>query len=230
MKDFICIAHRGASGHAPENTLKAVRMALDLGAAWIEVDVHLAEGELVVIHDPSLERTTTGTGAVSASSLSYLRSLDAGSGERIPLLVEVLDLVAGRAGINIELKGEHTAGPVATLLGGRVAHGTLRPDRVLVSSFDADALKEVKLLQPAIPIGVLLERHHKENAETVEAMGAFSVHVHHETIDERFVADAHGRGLKVFSYTVNSLEAIRRMRHLGVDGIFTDYPALCAGA
>jgi glycerophosphoryl diester phosphodiesterase len=207
----------------------AVRKALDLGAAWIEVDVHLVEGELVVIHDGRLERTTNGTGTVSERPLSYVRSLDAGSGERIPLLSEVLDLLANGAGINIELKGDGTAGPVAALLEVRMARGALSHDRVIVSSFDTDLLLEVKHHEPAIPIGVLLERIPPGYARSAEEMGAFSVHVHREVITERFVADAHARGLKVFAYTINCPEDVHRMRRLGVDGIFTDYPELCAG-
>lgn len=230
MKNFICIAHRGASGHAPENTLLAVRKALELGAAWIEVDVHLVEGQLVVIHDLRLERTTNGQGLVAESPLSYIRSLDAGSGECVPLLGEVLDLVGGHAGINIELKGENTAGPVADLVGLRVAGRSMRLDGVIVSSFDPDALLMVKRHQPAIPIGLLLETIPDGYAESAERMGAYSVHVHRKSLDERFVADAHNRGLKVFTFTANSLKEVRRMRQLGVDGIFTDYPELCAEA
>jgi glycerophosphoryl diester phosphodiesterase len=229
MKDFICIAHRGASGHAPENTLMAVRMALDMGAAWIEVDVHLVEGELVVIHDSQLDRTTNGTGSVSERPLSYIRSLDAGSGERIPLLSEVLDLAANRAGIHIELKGDHTAGPVAAMLEARMARGGPSHDRVIVSSFDTDLLLELIRREPAIPVGVLLEKIPPDYAKSAEEMGAFSVHVDRKVINERFVEDAHARGLKVFTYTINRPEEVHRMRRLGVDGIFTDYPELCAG-
>lgn len=228
MKDFICIAHRGASGHAPENTLLAVDKALALGVSWIEVDVHLAEGELVVIHDPRLERTTNGTGAVSERPLAYIRSLDAGGGERIPLLAEVLDLVAGRAGVNIELKGENTAGPVAALVGARVARGCLCHDQVIVSCFDPDPLRAVRRCQPAIPIGLLMETIPRGYAQWAEQMGVYSIHVHRKAVvNEGVVAEAHTRGLKVFVYTVNDLDALRSMQRLGVDGIFTDYPELC---
>ena len=116
MNELICFAHRGASGHEPENTLLSIQMALSLGAQWIEIDVHAAEGELVVIHDKRLERTTDGRGYVAEQSLEYLRSLDAGKGERIPLLREVFDLVGRRAGINIELKGHGTATPAVSFI------------------------------------------------------------------------------------------------------------------
>ena len=115
-RDFLCIGHRGAMGHAPENTLLSVTKALDLGVKWIEIDVYFIDKELVVIHDDRLERTTDGIGYVQEQSLDYLRSLDAGKGEKIPLLREIFDLIDGRAGINIELKGVNTAEPVVKLI------------------------------------------------------------------------------------------------------------------
>ena len=93
MRELICFGHRGAAGYAPENTLQAFRLAIDMGCPWIELDVHTVEGELLVIHDDELARTTNGHGRVSTSSLQYLRSLDAGMGERIPMLNEVLDII-----------------------------------------------------------------------------------------------------------------------------------------
>ena len=92
MKKLVCFAHRGASGHEPENTLSAVEKAIELGADWIEVDVHAVKGELIVVHDERLERTTNGgRGYVTEKPLAYLRSLDAGKGQRIPALREILD-------------------------------------------------------------------------------------------------------------------------------------------
>ena len=116
MKKLICFAHRGASGHEPENTLSAVEKAIELGADWIEVDVYAVKGELIIIHDERLERTTNGTGYVRDTSLAYLRSLDAGKGQCIPTLREVLDSVDRRAGINVELKGPNTAGLAVSLI------------------------------------------------------------------------------------------------------------------
>ena len=100
------VGHRGAAGHEPENTLRSFRKALDLGADMVELDVHLCgTGELVVIHDETVDRTTDGSGSVRDMPFHELRGLDAGKGERIPTLREVLDLLEGRAGVNIELKG-----------------------------------------------------------------------------------------------------------------------------
>ena len=99
------IGHRGASGYEPENTLRSFEKALELGCSWIELDVHVVGDQLVVIHDDDLSRTTDGFGLVSTSSFNYLRSLNAGKGEQVPILQEVLDLVGQRCRVNIELKG-----------------------------------------------------------------------------------------------------------------------------
>jgi len=101
MNPLLCFAHRGASGHEPENTLSAVEKAIILGSDWIEVDVYAVEGELIVIHDERLERTTNGTGSVMDKTLAYLQSLDAGKGQQIPSLREVFDCVDHRAVINV---------------------------------------------------------------------------------------------------------------------------------
>ena len=113
---LFCFGHRGARGHEPENTLRSVRKALALGADGVEVDVYLADEQLVVIHDRTLGRTTNGSGFVTRKSFAYLRSLDAGQGEHIPTLAEVFDTVDRRALINVELKGPHTAAPVGALI------------------------------------------------------------------------------------------------------------------
>jgi glycerophosphoryl diester phosphodiesterase len=228
MNEIICFAHRGAGGHEPENTLLSIRKALSLGAHWIEIDVHAAEGELVVIHDETLERTTDGRGHVAEQSLEYLRSLDAGKGERIPLLREVFDLAGRRAGINIELKGRGTAAPAVYLIDEYVNRHGWTHDRILVSSFKPRELKKVKSLQPGIRTGLIVEGLPLHCTEIAEELGAYSIHPGLKFINRRFVEDAHLRGLKVFVFTVNSAEEIERMRLLGVDGVFTDYPELVA--
>jgi glycerophosphoryl diester phosphodiesterase len=228
MNAFTCFAHRGASGHAPENTLLSIRTAIEMGAPWVELDVYLAQGELVVIHDRRLDRTTNGTGDVSKRKISYLRSLDAGKGEKIPFLREVFDTVSGCAGINIELKGEDTAEPVAKLIGDYVTQGKLAYHQVLVSAFNHGLLREVRSRDSRIPIGALVEKHTGETVPVAEEMGAFSIHLHHSAVTAEFVAETHRRGMKVFVYTVNRAEDVRRMKRLGVDGVFTNYPELCA--
>lgn len=228
MNRLLCFGHRGAAGHAPENTLAAVEKAISLGADWVEVDVYAVEGELVVIHDDRLERTTNGAGYVMEQSLEYLRSLDAGNGEKIPFLGEVFEQVNRRAGVNVELKGPETAAPVARLIDHYVKERGWRYQEFLVSSFDHHALRAIKHLQPNIRTGALSLALPLEYARFAEELGAYSVHPGMEFLNRAFVEDAHRRGLKVFVYTVNRQEDLARVAALGVDGVFTDYPELVA--
>jgi glycerophosphoryl diester phosphodiesterase len=223
MRKFQCIGHRGARGEKPENTLLSVRRALELGADGIEVDVYFVDGHLMVIHDHTLNRTTNGTGRIARRSFDYLRSLDAGKGEKIPTLDEVCDTVNRRAFINIELKGPHTAGPVAALIEHRVKHLCWQYGDFLVSSFRHGELR--KLAGSKIPIGILFSRSPRRFAKLASGLGADSVHTNLAYATPRFVEQAHGHGLKVFVYTVNHAADVARMKTMGVDGVFTDFPS-----
>ena len=221
---LFCFGHRGARGHAPENTLRSVRQALDLGADGIEVDVHWADGRLMVIHDDTLERTTDGFGLVAEKSFAYLRSLDAGEGEHIPTLAEIFDAVHRRAIINVELKGAGTAEPVVHIIEHYVGKQGWRYEDFLVSSFDLAQIRAVKSLQPAIRTGALINKVPPDQAEFAARLGAWSLHPSKRCVTSGLVADAHQRGLKIFVYTVNRPAEIALMNQLGVDGVFTDYP------
>jgi glycerophosphoryl diester phosphodiesterase len=230
MKDpeneFFCFAHRGASGHEPENTLLSIEKAISMGAPWIEVDVFAVEDELVVIHDERLEYRTNGSGYVTEKTLAYLRSLDAGKGQRIPLLREVFDLVGRRAGINVELKGAGTAVPAVKLICEYIARQSCHHDQLILSSFNHQELQIVKHLDPDIRIGALTLGIPRHYAEFAEALQAFSVHAGLAFINRDFVDDAHRRGLKIFVYTVNLPDDLSRVRAMGVDGVFTNFPEL----
>jgi glycerophosphoryl diester phosphodiesterase len=220
---MICFGHRGARGHEPENTVLSVEKGIALGAEWIEVDVYAVENELIVIHDDRLERTTNGTGYVLDQSLEYLRSLDAGKGQQIPILSEVFEAVDRRAGVNIELKGPATADPVVSFVEAALDMGWSY-DQILVSSFNHRELEHARRRDPRLRIGALIVGLPIDDAAFAQRLGAWSVHPSLEFVDARFVDDAHRRGLKVFPFTVNHLEDIARMRSLGIDGVFCDYP------
>src|SRR5882762_9142732 len=155
---LFCFGHRGARGHEPENTVRSVRRALELGADGIEVDVYLADGQLVVIHDDTLERTTNGHGRVMEKSFDYLRTLDAGLGEKIPTLAEIFDAVNRRGVVNVELKGPHTAAPVVGLIVEYVNQRGWSQDDFLVSSFDHAQLREAKVLCPKLRLAPLITK------------------------------------------------------------------------
>jgi glycerophosphoryl diester phosphodiesterase len=226
MGDFILFAHRGASGYEPENTLAAFERALAMGVRWIELDVYAVEGELIVIHDDRLERTTNGAGFVMDGSLAYLRNLDAGKGQKIPFLREVFDLVGHCAGINIELKGPKTASPVAALIATAITAGRMTAEQFIVSSFSRKELLHFKDLYPEIRIGAIVSGVPRRCVMFAEKTGAYAVHAGKSMVNRRFIAAAHCRGLKLFVYTVNKGEDLKRMEDMGVDGVFTDYPDL----
>ncbi len=222
MPPFLCIGHRGARGHEPENTLRSIRRALELGANAVEVDVWFVDGALVVFHDAKLERTSNGAGLLSRKSFAYLRTLDAGHGERIPTLREVCETVARRAVINVELKGPRTAAPVAALLRELVTQHGWHYSDFLVSSFSRRELRAI--FDPRIPIALLLARPSRLcwfNARWVRAV-AVNPALRYAT--RGFIDEAHRRGLRVYVYTVNEPADIARLRGWGVDGVFTDYP------
>jgi len=220
---LLCIGHRGAMGHAPENTLSSIRKALELGVNSVEVDVYYIDGHLLVFHDDRLERTSDAAGYLEEQSFEYLRTLDAGDGQRIPTLEEVCEEVDSKACLNIELKGAATAAPVVELISRYVEKGWHK-DSFLVSSFNHRELLAVKRLDEDIKLGALIRALPVDDAKFAQDLGAFSVNPALDFIDQRFVDDAHDRGLKVYVYTVNHPEDINKMYRLGVDGVFSSFP------
>ena len=221
--DFLCIGHRGTMGHAPENTLLSFKRALELGANCVEADVYYVDNRLVAFHDDRLERTTNGSGYLLDHDFDYLRSLDAGEGEKIPTLEELFETVDSRAGVNIELKGPGTARPVVDFIAARRKDGWPY-DLILVSSFNHSRLEMVRHMDPRIKLGVLIAGPPENVVVVAVGLGAYSVHVSLEFIDRELVEAAHLRGLRVFVFTVNDPDDIRCMEELGVDGVFTNYP------
>lgn len=224
MKPFLCIGHRGARGHAPENTLLSIDTGMRLGADMIEFDVQRCDDQLVVIHDPRLERTTSGEGRVDKVRFDYLRSLDAGRGQQIPTLQEVLDLVEARLPLNVEIKSAAGTGAmVASLLRDALADGW-SASQFLVSSFHLPELYEFKQMAPEIPVAALVCGVPLDWAACAIELGASALNISAEFADARLVHDAHSRGLKVYAYTVNHPDDIRALREAGIDGVFSDYP------
>ena len=221
---FLIIGHRGASGTEPENTLRSFQKAVDVGADGIELDVHTcATGELVVIHDDTIDRTTDGSGKVSGLSLDQLRELDAGSGEMIPLLTDVLDLIGGRVLVNIELKGDSTAQGVSRVISSYLSRG-YGPDDLLVSSFKPTELSDFISIRDDIRIGVLFEDHPEMYLDFAGSIGAYSVHPGKDLVSPSLVRRSVDLGCHVLTWSVNEREEADRLRSIGVNGIFTDHP------
>ena len=210
-------------GHAPENTLLSIRKAIAMGAPCIEIDVYFVDGQLVVFHDDRLERTTNGVGYLCESTFDYLRSLDAGKGQKIPTLEEVCAEIGSSACLNNELKGPMTAAPVASLITQLVDNGW-DINRILVSSFHHRELLALRGSNRNIKLGALLKGIPVDDAKFAEELNAFSVHPSLEFVDQRFVDDAHTRGMKVYVYAVDHPDDMVRMQKIGVDGVFTGFP------
>lgn len=220
------IAHRGASGDYPENTLLAIEQAIAQGADAIEIDVFAVQGELIVIHDHHLARTTNGSGSIYQYSVEQLMQLDAGHGERIPTLWQILQrLAATGLWLNIELKGDNTVAPLLALLDKAQQELQFDSQRLLISSFNHHLLAELRRHRPELKLGALTASLPLDYAAFAQALQAYSVNCDVSFINQAFVDDAKARGLKVYVYTVDQQDDIARMQHYGVNGIFSNYPA-----
>ncbi len=211
-------------GYEPENTLASFRKAITLGVDMVELDVHVCKsGELVVVHDDKADRTTDGKGEIAKLSLVELKKLNAGNSQRIPELKEVLGLIKGKAGVNIELKGKGTAIPVAQAIKTYNAQGW-NQDKFIVSSFDMDELARFRLSDKTTRVGILFEKKTENPFYFAKKFAAYSVNPPLDLVTSQLVSKAHGRNLKVFVWTVDNPEDIQKVKNLGVDGIFSNYP------
>jgi glycerophosphoryl diester phosphodiesterase len=219
------IAHRGGGGTWPENTLLAIGRAIDCGVDWVEIDIRIADGAIIVLHDDTLDRTTNGHGSVYEYPLTTLRELDAGKGEKIPLLEEVMDLVNARVGLNIEIKQPDTAQQLVEFTTAYLRRQPNWRNRLMFSSFLPEIMAELATSAPAgCLLGALSEETTPESARRGAAIDAFSLNISLRQLSISLVQEAHGQGLKVLVYTVNEIEDIRRCVESSVDGVFTDFP------
>ena len=219
------IAHRGASGEFPENTMLAFEQALAQKADAIELDVFAVQGELIVIHDHHLHRTTNGSGSIYQHSLEQLQQLDAGGGQHIPRLWQVLELIQGKCWLNIELKGDDTVAPLLALLTKAEQQLGFDCQQLLISSFNHHLLASLKRQRPDLKLGALTASIPIDYAAFASQLQAYSVNCDVSFINQAMVDNAKARGLKVFVYTVDQSDDISRLQDYGVDGIFCNYPA-----
>lgn len=226
---FYNCAHRGASGHAPENTLASFRLAMEMGAEMCELDVQqTADNRLVVMHDDTLNRTTSGRGALSERTLAELQEYDAGSwfdarcaGEKLPALEDVIALVRGKTQLNIEVKMHGRERDLAALVVETIRRESFEQECV-VTSFDWKIADEIKSLAPDLPVGYIFGW--REFAEEIFDGPADLLSAHYSLVDAAFLSRARDAGKKVHVWTVNYKWLMRRLLKLGVDGIITNYP------
>jgi glycerophosphoryl diester phosphodiesterase len=221
---MLIFAHRGISGHFPENTLMAFSAAVEAGCQAIELDVYALENQLVVIHDRQLARTTNGKGNLEDHTLATLAALDAGRGECVPTLWQVLQLVANKVLLNIELKGADTAELLLALLIRAQLELQLDLTTIVVSSFNHQLLQQLRQRHPTLALGVLIAHRPIDNAAIATLLQANCLNCDRGFVDAELVADAHQRGVKVYVYTVNTAREARELAGIGVDGIFCNYP------
>ncbi|MBS4190410.1 glycerophosphodiester phosphodiesterase [Bacillus sp. FJAT-49705] len=231
------IAHRGAAGYAPENTIAAFDLAVEMKADYIEIDVQRSkDGELVVIHDTTVDRTTDGTGKVGDLTFEQLRNLDAGSwkgeqfaGELIPTFEEVLDRYHGKAGILIELKAPELYPGIEEQVAEALKERNLdkpQNEKIIIQSFNFESIKKMDQLLPKVPIGVLTSN---PKDTTPEALQEFSTYADwfnpsYGIVTEELVNQIHSLGMKIGSWTVRSQEAADFLFEMKVDAIISDYP------
>ncbi|WP_138754144.1 glycerophosphodiester phosphodiesterase [Paenibacillus sinopodophylli] len=229
----IIIAHRGASGEAPENTMAAFQLAEEQGAEGMELDIHLsADGEIIVCHDPTVDRTTNGTGRIEDLTVPELRKLDAGSwfhskfqAEKLPLLEEVFSVLKPETFLNIEVKC-----PYSELLEKRLMELVVQYDRleqVVVSSFEHKTLVKLKKRTPELRIGLLYSANFQSHSLMAASSGVevYSLHPHYEWLGAEDIEEAIRQGLRVYPYTINRETDGISLFQAKVSGVITDYPA-----
>ncbi|MEM3382868.1 MAG: glycerophosphodiester phosphodiesterase family protein [Nitrososphaerales archaeon] len=216
------IAHRGASAYEPENTLRAVKRALELNAKMIEVDVRLSKDEqIVVIHDESVDRTTNGKGLVKNLTLEELRKLDAGKGEKIPTLQEVINAVRKKAILIIEIKVLNIEDSIV-----RTIEKEGIENEVIVTSFNHHILKRIKNLNPTIKTGVIFKCHPIKSADLALNANAESLFPEYRYLSKEMVNEAHKNNLRIFPWTIDDPSIANELIEIGVDGIVTNKPDL----
>jgi len=215
---LLLIGHRGAAGLEPENTLPSFTRAVALGVDAVELDVHVCDGRLCVIHDEELKRTTNGTGLVAEQSLAELRALDAGNGAQIPLLDEVFEVIPPAVGINVELKGPGTGRVLAELL------PELPRRDVLVSSFNHGELDTFTAIAPSVPVAPLFSRWQGDPAAVAARLRSRFVNLSRKIVTADRCRALAAEGLSILVYTVNDPAEAKALFEMGVRGVFTDYP------
>lgn len=225
------IGHRGAKGYASENSLFSFEKAIEMGVDGIELDVHLSlDGQIIVIHDDTIDRTTNGKGFVNTLSLQELKTFRINEKQaseleqQIPTLNEVFDLVNQTCFINIELKGKGTASAVVALIEKYIWEKNWKYANFLVSSFDWNAVQEVRFLNENIPIGILTETNLDLAFSFAKFMKAEAIHPEFHLLTQNNTAQIQAKGIQVFPWTVNEYEAIQKIKTYNVNGIITDFP------
>ena len=217
--------HRGAKGLVAENTIESIVFALELGVDGIEIDVYKCKsGELVVFHDFTLDRLTNGTGEISEFTLHELKALTIEGVYKIPTLIEVLNTIDKQCLLNIELKGRNTAMETVRIIQDYIKNKGWKYTDFLVSSFQHQELLEVFSLDKGILLGVLTKANLEEAIDFAKTIKAHAIHPNFSLLSMVNVKLAKKKGFKINTWTVNTPQAIERMKRYKVDMIISDFP------
>ena len=215
MNQVLTIGHRGAKGHAPENTIASFEKAIEMGVDMIELDVHLSNDLVpMVIHDDTVDRTTLATGNVANFSAKELQQLG------VPSLEDVFTLVQNKCSINIEIKVYAATQPVLDVL----QSSSFDVDKIIISSFDWHVLQEIRFQNDTIKLGVLTETDISLAIGFATLIKAFAIHPYYHLLTAENVEKIKEKGLKLYTWTVNEPEDITFVKSLQIDGIITDFP------
>jgi glycerophosphoryl diester phosphodiesterase len=235
------IAHRGASGHAPETTLEAYRLALQMGADGVEMDVRrLRDGTMVAIHDPNIKRTTNGKGKISEITLAQVKTLDAGSwfnkaypkkarteyvGLKVPTLQEIIDLIKeSSAELYMEIKDAERYKPCLEPSLLSIVIDNVMEKRTRFLSFSAQSICRIKALDASIRTGLLISTPGGNPVQQALRVSADELAIQHNLATHALIDVAHNNGLSISVWTVDEQKDFQRVIRLGVDGIITNYP------
>jgi glycerophosphoryl diester phosphodiesterase len=214
-------------GYETENSLASVQKAMDLGVQMMEIDVfQIKSGEIVVFHDEEVDRLTNSGGRIEEYNFYDMRRLILKGGHRIPTLQDVLKLIDGQAALNIELKGRGTADNIHQIVSYYCEKKGWTPDQFLISSFDWDELREYRRFSPEGRIAVLTEGDPLEALQVAAELNAEAINPHFTQLNAQNVSRIHEEGYKIFTWTVNDPEDFRKLKSMGVDGVFSDFPDL----
>ena len=228
---LLTIAHRGASGYAPENTLAAYRRAVAQGVTFIETDLHLTrDAHFVALHDETVNRTTNGQGPIQEMTLQEARRLDAGSwfgsefiGERLPTLPEILDFAKKHDVVfYLELKSTGFWGGDHALISALRDSGEI--PRVVVIAFDASILEGLRKIEPTLMTALLYDGTIEKPLEKALSIGARQIAVKGDLMTPNLLAEAHKKDVQLVCWTINQPAHMRLLAAAGVDGIMSDYP------
>ncbi len=224
-RKIMVIGHRGAMGHAPENTLPSIRAALKLGVDAIEIDVfRIASGELIVFHDETLDKLTNGNGAIEGKTYNQLSKLTVLGTAKIPTLKEVLLEINGAVSLNVELKGANTAKGTVELFDDFVSKGIFTAKQLYVSSFNWNELRDFREFSKTYDIALLTDNNPLSAVGVANELQAIAINPNFYQLNANLIHTLQANGFKVIPYTVNDPKDIAALIEMGVNGIITDYP------